>query len=96
MKLPFPAEVSRPVFIGLLAAFVLAGWLLRVNDLAADPPGALSWSQGPYTDGAVVLHDTRNKVLHDEWIIDYCEDLCLFPLSNAAAYPVMRTMGASR
>lgn len=89
-------EITRGRFILLLALILSAGWLHRINDLGADPPGALSWSQGPFTDGAVVLHDVRNKVLHGEWIRDYCEDMYLFPLSNAFAYPFMKIFGVGR
>lgn len=89
-------EITPARFALALALILAAGWLLRLNDLGADPPGSLSWSQGPFTDGAVVLHDARNKVLHDDWIRDYCEDMFLFPLSNFFAWPFLEAFGVGR
>ena len=78
-----------PTFILLL----LMGLGLRIIDLDADPPGSISWSEGPFTDGAVVVHNARNKTLFDEWIVDYCKDLYLFPLSNVVAYATFEVAG---
>ncbi|RPJ47789.1 MAG: tetratricopeptide repeat protein [Candidatus Latescibacterota bacterium] len=80
----------------LLGAILAAGWGIRATYLAADPPDRLSWSQGPFTDGAVVLHDARNKILYGEWIVDYTKDLYLFPLSNILTYPVYLAAGVGR
>ncbi len=88
--------LTPALFAGLLGVLLLAGWLVRFHDLDADPPPALSWSQGIYTDGAVVVHDARNLALHGQWIIDYCEDLALFPLSNLLAAPTFRIFGVGR
>lgn len=80
----------------LLIATILAGWGIRALFLDADPPFSISWSQGPFTDGAVVVHDARSKALYGEWIVDYTKDLYLFPLSNLAVYPLFRIAGVDR
>ncbi|NNE10142.1 MAG: hypothetical protein HKN20_16405, partial [Gemmatimonadetes bacterium] len=84
------------MFAIVLALLLVIGFLLRVLFLSADPPAALSWSQGIYTDGAVVLHDARNLALYGDWIVDYCEDLALFPLSNALGALTFKMFGVSR
>jgi 4-amino-4-deoxy-L-arabinose transferase-like glycosyltransferase len=80
----------------LVAGILAAGWGLRVVFLSADPPDTLSWSQGPFTDGAVVVHNARSKVVWGQWFVDYTKDILLFPLSNLAAYPVFRVAGVGR
>ena len=94
-KRPALPEWAYPL---LLAVTVLAGWGIRNVDLEADPPEAISWSQGPFTDGAVVVHNARNAALFGEWFREdeYCRDAALFPLSNAAVYPVFRVFGVGR
>ncbi|MBN1826790.1 MAG: tetratricopeptide repeat protein [Candidatus Eisenbacteria bacterium] len=105
MKRPGPVKEKprlpafpRWAFPAVMAASLLIGWGIRNFDLGADPPASISWSQGPFTDGAVVVHNARNAVLFGEWILkdDYCRDVALFPLSNMAVYPVFRAFGVGR
>lgn len=93
---PFSKEIGQLSFVTGLTIVLTIGFILRVLFLSADPPPALSWSQGIYTDGAVVLHDARNLALYDNWIVDYCEDLALFPLSNALGALTFKAFGVSR
>lgn len=86
---------GRP-FILALCALLLLGFALRVADLGADPPATLSWSGGPFTDGALVVHDARNKALFGEWIADQCRDIYFYPLANLAAYLVFEAAGTGR
>ncbi len=81
-----PAALKRNTFLAVLAVLLLAGWGIRLLFLQSDPPETISWSQGPFTDGAVVVHNARNMALYGEWIRDYCEDIFLFPLSSISAY----------
>ncbi|MFH1681437.1 MAG: tetratricopeptide repeat protein [Candidatus Eisenbacteria bacterium] len=83
-------------YLLVLAGLLAVGWGLRLAFLSADPPGTLSWSQGPFTDGAVVVQNARNKVISGEWITDYTKDMYLFPLSNLAVYPVFLIAGVGR
>jgi hypothetical protein len=89
---------ARPGALFLLASLFLlaAGAAIRLSGIGADPPRDLSWSHAPFTDGAVVVHDARNKALFGEWILDGCRDLSLFPLSNAAAWAVFEAAGVGR
>ncbi|MFH1279704.1 MAG: tetratricopeptide repeat protein [Candidatus Eisenbacteria bacterium] len=91
-----PRVIGRGTAAAILLLLVLAGWGVRVLFLDADPPFSISWSQGPFTDGAVVVHDARSKALFGEWITDYTKDVYLFPLSNIAAYAVFLAAGVNR
>ncbi len=82
-------------FTPLLAAVLTVGALLRFADLPADPPKGLSWSQGIYTDGAVVVQNARNQVLWGKPVIDYGIDLYWFPFSYAATLATFRALGVS-
>ncbi len=90
----FPEK--RAFAAALFIVLLLGGLLIRCAFLSADPPDTISWSQGPFTDGAVVVHDARSKVLFGEWIVDYSKDLYLFPLSNIVTWPVFRAFGVGR
>lgn len=79
----------------LLAGIVALGALLRFADLPADPPKGLSWSQGIYTDGAVVVQNARNQILWGKPVLDYGIDLYWFPFSYAATLATFRTFGVS-
>jgi len=92
---PSPWEGTER-YILLVAGILAVGWGLRAAFLSADPPDTLSWSQGPFTDGAVVVHNARSKVISGSWFVDYTKDILLFPLSNLAAYPVFRAAGVGR
>ena len=87
---------SRSLAASLFVVLILGGLLIRCVFLSADPPDTISWSQGPFTDGAVVVHDARSKVLFGEWIVDYTKDLFLFPLSNILTWPVFSAFGVGR
>ncbi len=82
-------------FLPLLAAILALGALLRFADLSADPPKGLSWSQGIYTDGAVVVQNARNQVLWGKPVLDYGIDLYWFPFSYAATLATFRAFGVS-
>lgn len=86
---------SRLVLLAL-AAILIAGWCMRITDLDADPPETLSWSQGPYTDGALVVHNARNHVLFGSWIVDQARDIYFYPISNFATWLVFRISGVGR
>ena len=59
-----------------------AGLALRVAWPLADIPPRTSWSNGIYTDPAVMVHAARNLRLFGQWILDYNRDLWIFPLMN--------------
>lgn len=89
-------HIGPGIYAILLGVILLTGFGIRLIGLDADPPFSLSWSQGPFTDGAVVVHDARNLAFQGNWIIDYCEDLYLFPLSNIATAAAFRIKGVGR
>ncbi len=80
----------------ILGAILLAGWAMRATDLDADPPEKLSWSQGPYTDGALVVHNARNDALFGSWIRDHANDIYFYPLANLATRAVFSVAGVGR
>ncbi|NNE10003.1 MAG: hypothetical protein HKN20_15690 [Gemmatimonadetes bacterium] len=80
----------------ILGAILLAGWAMRAVHLDADPPEKLSWSQGPYTDGALVVHNARNDALFGSWIRDHANDIYFYPLTNLAARAVFAVAGVGR
>jgi 4-amino-4-deoxy-L-arabinose transferase-like glycosyltransferase len=87
-----PIERLFPAF--LLALLAVAG-LLRVHDIEADPPKTLSWSQGIYTDAAVVVHNARNQVLWGDPVVDYGIDMYWFPLSHVVTLAAFGLLGVS-
>ncbi len=75
---------------------LVAGWSVRIIDLDADPPPTLSWSQGPYTDGALVVHNARNQALFGSWILDQAKDIYFYPISNISTWLVFKLSGVGR
>ncbi|MCA9751391.1 MAG: tetratricopeptide repeat protein [Gemmatimonadetes bacterium] len=70
----------------LIALAVLVGFALRLAWPSSDPPARFSWSNGVYTDPAVMVHAARNAVLFDDWSLDYNRDLYVFPLMNGLTW----------
>jgi len=78
-----------------LGGILLVAVGLRFFDLDADPPVGISWSQGLYTDGPIVVHNARNAVLWGTPILDYGEDMYWYPLSHVTALLGFRFFGVS-
>ncbi len=88
------ARIDR-TFAALLVGILAAGALLRVNHLDADPLKTLSWSQGIYTDGAVVVQNARNAVLWGNAVPDWGIALYFYPFSYAATLAGFKLLGVS-
>lgn len=88
------ATLARPFPLLLAALLAGAAWL-RFADLSADPPKGLSWSQGLYTDGAVVVQNARNQVLWGKPVLDYGIDMYWFPLSYGSTLAAFSASGVS-
>lgn len=89
-------HLKKLFFVIGLGLLLILGFAIRNIDLDADPPENLSWSQGPFTDGAIVIHNARNKALYGTWMLDHCKDMYFYPLANFAAYLSFKLFGVGR
>lgn len=80
----------------VVPAMLALGFVLRFAWPLADIPPRTSWSNGIYTDPAVMVHAARNACLFGHWVLDYNRDLWVFPLMNALTWLFYLPAGPGR
>ncbi|MFN8176560.1 MAG: tetratricopeptide repeat protein [bacterium] len=90
------SPVSDATWRRVAVLAVAVGAVLRIAWPLADPPPRTDWSNGIYTDPAVLVHAARNAVLFGHWIVDYNRDLWTFPLVNFLTWLLYLVTGPSR
>ncbi len=93
---PDGTAAPRLPWTSRIALLALAGFALRFAWPFADIPSRTSWSNGIYTDPAVLVHAARNAALFGEWIRDYNRDLWIFPLINVLTWLAYLPAGPGR
>jgi 4-amino-4-deoxy-L-arabinose transferase-like glycosyltransferase len=85
----FPLRVA----LTIVALALVAGFVLRILDLKADPPRNLSWSSAIYSDEAHNAYSARNWVLYGHWQVDDYIPYVVYPWLNLFTGIVLRIAG---
>lgn len=76
----------------LLVVIIILFISLRLLFLNADPFG-IGWSTGSWTDPGFYLHNTRHKVLFNDWTYGNWDSRYLFPIYTLYYYIFLNTFG---
>lgn len=82
--------------LGLLLLLLLLAFALRAIWPLADPADRLSWSTGPFTDPAAIVHGARDAVLFGDWNETGARGHAFFPLWNGIVYACWSLFGVGR
>jgi len=88
-----PSDFPLGVAVAAVVIALVAGFVLRVIDLKADPPASLSWSSAVYSDEAHNAYSARNSTLYGRTQVDDYVPYLVYPWLNLFTDLVFRVVG---
>lgn len=87
------AMKSQKTLVFALFVLLLFTLVLRFVHLGADPPNSWQTSMGYYSDPGGYAHNSRNKILFEEWQIDKWNMMYTSPIPHFLTYVIFLLFG---